>query len=281
MDGNWSEIIKKALQLGLESSKGAVPGAKLRQIISRIAHDFSEQYPPPGHESEKFREFLGHFPSLLTILSRDGQDILVAPFDRPELLVISNTQQTQIREDFFEAFTRIPRESPPKEPWYERSTDSIRWASAFETLPPLEFVRIPPATLEQELADRRNFSSSTEIEPQVRQTLLATLGDHAALWAFSGVLKEYGLAYKWHLFRFRALVLRIRAWCNSENIDWREDWLLPKADQPSRTKEMTLQAFIDGPRNPYRIEGFMKNLSDEDMKRISVPLDIVLKLLEK
>jgi len=44
---------------------------------------------------------------------------------------------------------------------------------------------------------------------------------------------------------------------------------------------MTLQAFIDGPRNPYRIEGFMKNLSDEDMKRISVPLDIVLKLLEK
>jgi hypothetical protein len=50
MDGNWSEIIKKALQLGLESSKGAVPGAKLRQIISRIAHDFSEQYPPAGFD---------------------------------------------------------------------------------------------------------------------------------------------------------------------------------------------------------------------------------------
>ena len=70
MNENWQEIIKKAMDSGLASSKGAVPGAKLRQIIAHIAPSYGEQYPPMGHESEKFRVFLGHFVSLVTAMGR-------------------------------------------------------------------------------------------------------------------------------------------------------------------------------------------------------------------
>ena len=130
MNENWQEIVKKALEIGLKTSKGAVPGAKFRQIIARIAREENELFPPTGHENERFRDFLVHFSSILTVLQRDGQDILVAPFDKPELLTTSDTGQTQLREDIFEAFTHIPRESPPKEPWYERNTDKIKWVTA-------------------------------------------------------------------------------------------------------------------------------------------------------
>jgi hypothetical protein len=281
MDDNWQEIIKKALELGIQTSRGAVPGAKLRQIIARTAPEYKERYPPEGHESEKFRDFLGRFGSLLTVLPRDGQDILVVPIDKPELLNTSDTGQTEIREDLFEAFTHIPRESPPREPWYERNTDKIRWATANEALLPMEFAKIPPATLEQELEDRRSFASSPEIDSQIRDSLLATLQDHAALWAFSRIVKERGLSHKWHFSRFRALVSRIRTWCTNEHIQWREDWLCSTTGQPSRVKSLRISDLLDGPQNPNLVERFIKNLSDEDLKRVSVPLDIVLRLLLK
>jgi len=278
MNEIWPEIIKKALDRGLEISKGAIPGAKLRQIIARIAPEYNEQYPPVGHEGEKFKDFLGRFGSLLTVLPRDGQDILVAPSDKPELLSTSETGQAHLREDIFEAFTRIPRESPPREPWYERSTDKITWRTANETLGALEFVKIPPATLSQELEDRRAFALSSEIDPQIKDSLLATLQDHSALWAFSRIVRENGLAHKWHFFRFRSLIMRIRHWCERENIEWREDWLRSKSDQPNRAKSVNISGFID---EQHRFEGFLEGLSDEDIRRISVPLDIVLKLLSK
>ena len=219
MNESWQRIVREALDRGLESSKGAIPGAKLRQIIARIAPSYSEEYPPAGYEGEKFRDFLGRFGSLLTVLPRKGQDILVAPSDRPELLAAEEAGRAQLREDIFEAFTRIPRESPPREPWYERSTDKVLWNTADEAVNHPEFVRIPPATLAQELEERRVFALASEIDPAVRDKLLANLQEHSALWAFSRIVKESGLAQKWHFFRFKAILGRIRNWCGSEHVD--------------------------------------------------------------
>jgi hypothetical protein len=278
MSENWQEIVKKALDRGLESSKGAVPGAKLRQIIAHIAPSYGEQYPPLGHEDEKFRDFLGHFGSLLTVFPRDGQDILVAPSDRPELLGASETGQAQLRADMFEAFTRIPRESPPMEPWYERSSDRIKWQTADEATDPVNFSKIPPATLAQELEDRRAFALSLEIDSQIKGNLLGVPQDHSGLWTFTKIVKENGLSHKWHFFRFRALLRRIKSWCESENIEWREDWLRSGSVPPSSGKPLNISDLID---STHRFEGFLQGLSDDDVKRISVPLDIVLKLLRK
>ena len=278
MNEIWPEIVKRALARGIEASKGAVPGAKLRQIIARIAPEYNEQYPPLGHEDEKFRDFLGHFGSLVNILQRTGQDILVAPSDKPELLNDPESGQAQLRDDIFEAFTHIPQESPPKVPWYERSTDKIAWKPADAILEESAFAKIPPATLDQELEDRRAFARSSEIDPEISLRLLGTGDDHAALWSFSKLVKENGLAHKWHFFRFRSLVMRIRRWCESEHIEWHEDWLRSRSYASNRP---TLPDFRDAISQQHRFEGFLEGLSSEDIKRISVPLDIVLKLFQK
>lgn len=279
MSDVWREIVEAALKQGLDASKGAVPGAKLRQLIARLAPKYGEQYPPAGQEHEKFGEFLSRFGSLVIVLRRDGQDILVAPVDQPQLLDVSESGRTQLREDIFEAFTRIPRESPPVEPWYVRETDTIRWSVANDSLDPDRVVKIPPATLTQELEDRNAFALSSGIDSQIKDSLVATLQDHSALWAFSRTVKEHGLARKWHLYRFQAVVKRIRTWCESEHVEWREDWLRSKTDEPGRARSIGLSSPVDGQRHQFG--RFMESLSDEDLKRISVPLDIVLKLLQK
>jgi hypothetical protein len=278
MSDVWNEIVASALKQGLQASKGAVPGAKLRQLVARIAPTYGEHYPPAGQEDEKFGEFLNRFSSLLLLLRRNGQDILVAPIDQPQLFDVAESGRTQLREDIFEAFTHIPRESPPVEPWYDRAADTIKWLPANETLDTKQFVKIVPATLSQELEDRKAFALSSGIDSEIRDSMVATLQDHSALWAFSKTVKEHGLARKWHLYRFQAVVMRIRNWCESEHIDWREDWLRAESDQPSRSKSI-VSAQIDGQRHLF--EKFVEGLSDEDLKRVSVPLDIVLKLLQK
>ncbi len=279
MSDVWREIVAEALKQGVQISKGAVPGAKLRQLIARIAPKYGEQYPPAGHEEEKFGEFLNAFGSLLILLRRNGQDILVAPVDKPQLLDIAEGGQTQLREDVFEAFTHIPRESPPVEPWYARDTDTIQWSTANESLEPERFVKVPPATLSQELEDRKAFALSSGIDSQIRDSIVATLQEHSALWAFSKIVKEHGLSRKWHLYRFQAVVQRIRKWCESEHVEWREDWLRSKTDQPSRVKASKMSAPSRG--QGHLFEKFVEALSDDDLKRVSVPLDIVLKLLQK
>lgn len=275
----WPEIVAEALKQGLIASKGAVPGAKLRQLIARTAHRYGVQYPPAGQEDEKFGEFLNRFSSLLILLRRHGQDILIAPVDQPQMLDIPEGGQTQLREDIFEAFTHIPRELPPAEPWYARDTDTIKWSPANEPLDMERFVRILPATLSQELEDRKAFALSSGIDSQIKDSLVATLEDHSALWAFSRIVKEHGLARKWHLHRLQAVVLRIRNWCESKHVEWREDWLRSKTNQPSRMHSINVSTPIDGQR--FLFGKFVEALSDEDLKRVSVPLDIVLKLLQK
>ena len=168
-----------------------------------------------------------------------GRICLSPRSDRPQLLDIAQSGRTLLREDIFEAFTHIPRESPPVEAWYARETDTIKWSPATEALDPQRFVKIPPATLSQELEDRKAFVLSSGIDSQIRDSLLATLQDHAALWAFSRTVKEHGLARKWHLYRFQAVVTRIRHWCESEHIDWREDWLRAKPSGPDVPKDST------------------------------------------
>lgn len=278
MNEIWQEIIRQALERGIEISKGAVPGAKLRQIIAKLAPQFGETYPPPESENEKFRDFLGRFNSLLTILPRDGQDILVAPADKPELLSRSGTAQAQIRDDIFEALTTIPKGTPPSAPWYKQDRDEIIWAKDGELEASPTLVKMPTPNLEQLLDYRREFATLPEIDPQVREELLSTLQVHSALGAFSKILKENGLAHKWHYFQFRILVSHLRHWCAETHVEWREDWIQSRRDQGAESVSLNLKEMLD---QQHRIEGFLGALSAEDIKRISVPLDIVLKHLKK
>ncbi len=274
----WPEIIATALEQGLKTSKGPVPGAKLRELVARFAPKYGEIYPPAGHEDEKFAQFLKQFNSTVILLFREGQDILVAPAARPELLVgTEDDRQATLRDDIFEAFTRISHEDPPKEPWYSRREDTIRWSASTEPLDPIEFAKIPPPTRFQEVEDRRDFANTAEMERH-KDALLATLGQHSALFAFSQTVKEYGLARKWHLFRFQAIVKRIRSWCENEGVEWRDEWIGVKTDKSVPLSLTDLS--INIARKPAGLAKFIERLSEDDLKRVSVPLDIVLKLLQ-
>jgi hypothetical protein len=279
MDEAWNAVVAEALKRGLETSDGAVPGAKLRELIARIASKHGVSYPPLGHENEKFADFLKQFNWSLIVLRREGQDLLVAPSDMPQLLDRSGNAYAQIRDDIFEAFTHIPKGSPPRQPWYVRGTDTIEWLAENENPDGARLVRIPPATLDQELNDRRAFSISAEIEKDVQDRLLGTLTAHSALGSFSVVLRAHGLARKWHFYRFSEVVRRVKKWCEAEEVTWRDEWITP-INQQSKVDVPTLPSAVAEARRSS-FGHFVETLSDEDLRRISVPLDIVLRLFPK
>jgi hypothetical protein len=276
MNNAWPAVVVEALRVGCQTSNGAVPGAKLRQLIARIAPQYGMKYPPPESEDEKFGDFLKRFESLLIVLRRDGQDILVAPAEMPQLLDVSEKGRTRLREDLFEAFTSIPHGPSPIAPWYARESDTIEWMPSNETLDSIGFVRIPVATLMQELEDRKAFALSSEIEEQVRERLLAALSSHSALGSFSKEVRAHGLARKWHFHRFQAVTRRIKAWCEAEHIAWRNEWISTN-EQRIPARSIHEPSSRRGPRTSFG--QFVEILSDEDLRRISIPLDIVLKML--
>ena len=279
MDEVWNEVVAEALKRGLETSDGAVPGAKLRELVARIAPKRGVSYPPQGLENEKFADFLKQFSSSLIVLRREGQDLLVAPSDMPQLLNRSVNVYAQIRDDIFEAFTRIPKGLPPRQTWYVRDTDAVEWLAEDEKPDGVRLVRIPAATLDQEISERRAFSLSSGIEKDVQDKLLGTLTAHSALGSFSAVLRAHGLAYKWHLYRFSEVVQRIKKWCESEKVLWRDEWITSTNQRSKADAVLLPSASADGRRSSFG--HFIETLTDEDLRRISVPLDIVLRLFPR
>ena len=278
MNETWDQIVTEALQAGLKTSSGPVPGAKLRQLIVKAARSRDLQYPPPGHEHESFGDFLKHFDSTVIVRRRKARDLLAAPADMPQLLAGSTESgETRLREDIFEAFTRVPRGAPPAQPWYSVSDDSIVWLLPTELSGSGELVKIPAATLEQELSERKSFIQTSEITQDAKDQIATSLDAHSGLGSFSKLIKAHGLAQKWHLHRFQTVVRRIRSWCAVTGVPWREAWV-PSED----ASKPVIQAGDElSKKQRYVFERFIETLTDEDVRRISVPLDIVLKIMKE
>ena len=271
MDEAWNQIVAEALAVGLKTSNGPVPGAKLRQLILKVAKKRDLAFPPNGHEQESFGDFLKQFESIALVRRREGRDLLVAPADMPQLLADApESGVARLREDIFEAFTRIPRGLPPSEPWYVVSDDTVVWLLPTELSGSGELVKIPAATLELELGERKSFIQSADLAEDVRNRIAGSLDTHSGLGSFSKLIKAHGLSQMWHRHRFQAVVRRIRAWCTAAGVPWREEWvsssdaskpLTPTGDDLSGTNQRRL------------FERLVQSLSDEDLRRISVPLD--------
>src|SRR5450759_4293744 len=133
-DDEWGKILKEALEECTKHSDSAVPGAKLRETLSRIAQKKGETYPPVGVGS--FGSFLKKYPAVAIVRPRPGQDILIAPYDQPDLLITPGTttdkSQSGIRRDLFEAFTFVKSSSAP---WYNTASDSVEWLPTGENEP--------------------------------------------------------------------------------------------------------------------------------------------------
>jgi hypothetical protein len=278
MDEAWNQIVAEALTAGLGTSSGPVPGAKLRELVAKSAQRRNLDYPPSGYEQESFGDFLKHFDSIVLVRRRKGKDLLAAPTEMPELLAEApESGAARLREDIFEAFTHIPRGVPPAEPWYVLSNDTVVWLLPTELSGSGEMVKIPSSTLEQELSERKSFIQSADLAEDIKQRIASSLGAHSGLGSFSKLIKAHGLSQMWHRHRFQTVVRRIRGWCTAAGVPWREEWV-PSSD----ASNPPMQAGGDLPAKNQRhvFERFVESLTDEDLRRISVPLDIVLKVIQ-
>jgi hypothetical protein len=274
----WQKIIAEAMDKASQVSRGPVAGAKLREIVATVARKHGEEYPPAENRGQKFGDFLRGFGSLVVVLRREGRDFLVAPADKPELLAgEQDDKRAYIRDDVFEAFTRLPHEVPPLEAWYRRDSDTFRWIPQGENVDATELVKVPLRTEPEEVEDRKAFAMLPQFE-RIQELLLATLSDHAALWAFSRAIKERGLGRQWHVFRLQSIIKRIRSWCESQHVEWRDEWLTPKtiAAAPKTLASVQRMEFDQ----KARFGRLLERLTDEDLKRIVLPLDLVLKILQ-
>jgi hypothetical protein len=283
IDEVWNAVVTEALERGVRESKGrAVAGAKLRQLVSNVALLHGVSYPPPGFESTNFSEFLKHFDSSLIVLRRRAQDILVAPASQPELLMgLGRTgSQTQIRADLFDAFTRIPRGTDLRLPWYEPARDRILWLPQKEGEAAPTLIPVPPASRDQEIADRRAFTESLQVDEVTLNNLRRVLDEagSSVLWAFSQILRSAQLSRKWHEYRFQLVTSRIRHWSNLQHVPWREDWLVAPSDLSS---DAQVEAAAELAFEKTNLKELLSALDEEDLKRISVPFDILLKFLRR
>ncbi len=273
----WVEILREAINREVEARKAAVPGAKFRQIVAKIATEKGLEYPPKESPGLKFASFLEQHPGIVALRKQPGADVLVAPADRPELLVEVPTPHQplpSIRQDLFEAFTRIRSD---KHPWYDKARDVVEWLPTTSKPEGDQFVKIPTPSIEALRAARKKFAAE-----QSDATLCATLekaaDNPAGLGAFSAVVREAGLGSAWHQFRIRLLVDVIGSWATRAGVSWNDAWLT--AGRYSK-HESTANANYESRDWRRILSVLVQTLEQEDLSRISVPLDLVAKILQQ
>lgn len=269
---NWSEIFDEAFKLAWGDEPRAVPGAKFRQLVARIVQDQGESFPPPN--SGKFSKFLAGFPDRLILQSSPGQDILVVPADRPELLSDGKGLNARIRPDLFSALTKIQHGFSF---YYLAQTDSVTAVEKNDEIPS-GAVKLPSASLANEIALRNRFIHDGAHSDDAKTELSASLQEPRPLTSFTERIKAFGLSRDWHRFRAGAVVNVLKNWSVEHAIPWNPAWLTDgesvslHSPIPAARLEQDLNSLI---------QALAGHVSEADLSRISVPLDIVLKLVSQ
>ncbi|MBF0426270.1 MAG: hypothetical protein HQL66_10695 [Magnetococcales bacterium] len=203
--------------------------------------------------------------------------MLVAPTDRHALLVeesrIADPDGATLRNDLFLAFTRISEHGFQ----YLRSQD--RFEQRFFDSPAADgnAVLVSPMTMEQSIKDRQEFcgeiqGQDQELAESLRQALRDK--DHTALRLFGDKVRESRLQARWHRFRIRLLVQRIRSWAGEAGIDWQATWW---GTHNAESGHHEGPPDFSSQLSPTLLEA-MASLRPIDLARISIPLDIVARL---
>ncbi len=269
----WASILQEALAMAAaERPNQPYLGTHFRQLVDLVAKKHAEKFPPDEEPNLRFIELLERFPDLLIVRRRGGQDVLIAPAEKPEVFAQTDKWPAPgVRQDFFNAFVRISVEDRA---WYDRESDAIVWSKAEGGLESPSLVPIPQVSLGDALAVRRSFAET--LDPPLRQELEAALSSARPLPLFSTVIRSRGLGLGWHVFQTQRLAERIAAWAREAGIRWREEWLTATGPQPQFGAEKTA-----GDTWKWRaaLIALAGRLDETDLARISVPLDVVLKAL--
>ena len=271
------EILKEALNTLSARTDAPVAGAKLRAAVKRLAEDRGESFPPQG--MPKWLAFLESFPNDISIIRNRGSDVLIVPANRPDLqaaAVATATPQVsmhvRLRSDIFEALTLIP--IPGQIAIYLPETDAVLWQYVNEVRHP-NGVEFPLSTLEAEVALRHHFAEScASVTEAAKDALDQALGSDGPLRQFTYAIRSYGLIQHWHIFRMSALSERLRLWAQTHGLLFSDKWL--GLDKAKTSTESEASVVAENKRGLVELAGM---LSDDDISRISVPLDVVLRLL--
>jgi hypothetical protein len=162
---SWQEILREAIG----GRTHPLIGTHFRAAVGSLASKRGLQFPPPEEPGLRFIQLLERYPDVVSVLRRPGQDFLVAPAGRSDLLAGEIQQRLYfIRPDLFGAFTVVTNDHLH----YDKARDRVVWQKAGDTPPsPDSVVPIEPTTMAAELQLRRDFAE--------------TVADHSLLPAHS------------------------------------------------------------------------------------------------
>ncbi len=275
----WRAILAEALEEALKKRPDEpVRGTTLKQSLVHSAAKQNLSFPPSEEPGLRLGEFLERHRDLVLVNRRVGQDLLVAPAGQPQLLVaaseeerVSGTKRRRapgIRSDLFKAFTLV---QPNRIAWYDRNINEIVWTPADAPPPGDAAVAIPPPTLEDALRVRRAFAE--RLDPDARAALESAFTSQRPLAEFSNRVRERHLQLQWHKFRTRDLLQTITEWSHGQQLPWVDDWLV--------TSDAEAPATLDGVPWRYALSALVESLDAADIRRIAVPLDVVLRILQR
>jgi hypothetical protein len=257
---SWEETIKLALKRATEVRGKPIPGALFKQAIQKISPD-----PLPN---EKFSRFLEQYGHLVTLMPQKGSDFLVVPKGQMDLLS-QEKGATKVRHDLYKAFSTI---TPSSRAWYHKNRDRICWL-AIEDKPSDEYIAISRCTEESEVNLRKEFVKGLQTpHSDAKGPLEAALEAAIPLSAFSNEVRKYGLLDYWFNFRLEAMFTQIRQWATENKIEWQESWVTSDAQMVTQVPKFDA--------NIELLSKHLGRLSESDLARISIPMDIVLKILK-
>ena len=228
----------------------------------------------------KFSSFLERFPAEFTVHRRPGRDILDVPAGRPELLATAqasfSSSLARIRDDLFAALTRIPSQHKAKA-LYAPQNDAVIWTQPGEQHDD-SAIELPETSLANELDIRRKFISEMQVAEQAKGALSTAISSEAPLRNFSIAIHSFGFVKQWHQFRLNILVDRLKNWSTEKRIQFRQNWVA--LSEPAIVQSDTSAVPVSDVNKRQLLE-FANLLTDDELARIHIPMDIVLRVLAK
>lgn len=276
-EAQWLDLVIDCLGQHVEETGRAATGAGLasRVIKKAAAQDL---IIPPELSRVKFSVLLGRLEDAgrLVKLLRPGADFFIAPADRPQLLAewpgTSNQPAPGIRRDLFLALTRVGSQRP----WYQPSDDSIIWIEDGAP-PPAGSIDLPAPDFTSLEGRAQAFIDSLSGENQ--EQLREALGNANSLASFSGAVRSLGLQSQWQEFRTRSLTDTLKTWALDKGLAFQSQWLTSASD--GRLVEQGQKSASEQDDRAWRssLGTLLVSLEKEDLQRVSVPLDLVLRIL--
>lgn len=257
----------------------AVTGAGLNSQLLKKAGELGLE-PPLALKRRKFKSLLARLAEegKLLLLVEAGADVLVAPASNPGLLTNDDLKSRRsfpgIRRDLFTAFTWVNE----KKPFYSVEKDEVRWftdereGNGLVTIPPPDFEKLK----------RRALQFAEGLQGSAREVALHALDHVKPLSAFSNFVSSHGLSKQWHEFRTSSIVSDISDWAKSNGLVFRSDWLTSASDGAA-AKVVPSSAESNSADRPVTnaLSHFLSSLSPDEVARITVPLDVVLRLIRE